>query len=77
VNQKYLGGYDGSYYVNYASTDMELNSEDGDGELSLDPSFWKYVEHPGVRAEPAVVPAFKETNAETIKIFKTKKLEWQ
>jgi len=66
---KYLGGYvDGAYYVDHGGTEGEFFMRDV-GEINLSPSFWRYVDHPGVRAEPAVVPAFESKRNDAKEIF--------
>jgi hypothetical protein len=72
VGDKFLGGYDeGGSYISNAALNMELSTGDGIGAgIGVRPGFWKYVDHPGVEKEPAVIPAFVAKKEEAKDLFK-------
>lgn len=54
----------GKIYGTSSSRGQISEELDNSGEVSLEPGYWRYVEHPGVKPEPAMEPAFRETRRE-------------
>jgi len=67
--KKSLGGYVDGQYMKAKDINKEVMTSDH-GQVLADPSFWSYVDHPGVAARPAVKPAFKAKRQEAMEIFK-------